>query len=430
MQKAKATFGKAIKLKDVCKEITVGFVGSMAKEYVEEGIPFLRSQNILPFALNLDEIKYITPEFHKKLKKSSLSPGDVAVVRTGYPGTACVIPESLQLANCADLVIIRPSDELDAYYLTCIFNSTWGQGTVAGTLVGVAQQHFNVGAAKEMVIQLPPLAIQKRIASILSTYDRLIENNTRRIKILEDMAQLLYREWFVNFRFPGHQDVPLVESAIGLIPQGWKVGRLGEISIIISGYAFKSKDWQETGIPVIKIKNIQEDNTVNLQDTDFISPCIVTPNLKKFFLASGDFLVAMTGATAGKVGKLRTKIPVLLNQRVAKIEPLNTYKSYIWQIISSLEGQEIFYKLADGAAQPNMSASQIANVQLLIPPEHICRQFDEIVSSIHLQIDNAFFRNANLQETRDLLLPKLISGEIDVESLDAAIETEIGELAA
>ena len=178
----------------------------MADQYVEHGIPFLRSQNIVPFRLEKSNLKFIDNHFHNRLKKSALSPGDVLVVRTGYPGTACVLPESMPVANCADLVIIRPSDEIDSYFLCCLFNSVWGQGKVSGSLVGVAQQHFNVGAAKEMEISLPPLPAQKRVTSILSAYDDLIENNTRRIRILEEIAQMIYREWFVNFRFPRSQE--------------------------------------------------------------------------------------------------------------------------------------------------------------------------------------------------------------------------------
>src|SRR4051812_44415932 len=95
---------KTIKLKELCHEITVGHVGPMVEEYIDSGIPFLRSQNILPFYLDLSSIRFISSEFHRKLKKSALRPGDVAVVRTGYPGTACVVPSQLSEANCADLV--------------------------------------------------------------------------------------------------------------------------------------------------------------------------------------------------------------------------------------------------------------------------------------------------------------------------------------
>src|SRR4051794_8589704 len=103
---------REIKLKDLCKRVTVGHVGSMAEEYQESGIPFLRSLNIKPFALDLADVKFIDAGFHYKLRKSALRPGDVAVVRTGYPGTAAVIPRSLPDSNCSDLVIVRPGPDL------------------------------------------------------------------------------------------------------------------------------------------------------------------------------------------------------------------------------------------------------------------------------------------------------------------------------
>jgi type I restriction enzyme, S subunit len=226
---------RKVKLKDVCRGITVGHVGPMAHSYVESGIPFLRSQNITPFAIDKTNLKFIDGKFHEKLKKSALHPGDVVVVRTGYPGTACVIPDEMLVANCADLVILRPSEEIDGDYLACMFNSVWGKRRVAGSLVGVAQQHFNIGAAKEMEVSLPPIQMQRRVSSILSTYNNLIKNNIRRIKILEQMAQMLYREWFVKFRFPGHEKVKMVDSTLSLIPMDWEVARFTDVANVLSG---------------------------------------------------------------------------------------------------------------------------------------------------------------------------------------------------
>ncbi|WGZ95018.1 MAG: hypothetical protein QJT81_03260 [Candidatus Thiothrix putei] len=148
------------KLFELCETVTVGFVGSMANEYVEKGIPFLRSLNIKPYYLDFNNLMFVDNAFHAKLKKSSLKPGDVAVVRTGYPGTACVIPESLGEANCSDLVIIRPGKNLNPYFLAAIFNSSFGKNLVAGNLVGAAQQHFNVTVAKELKFRFPPSDLQ------------------------------------------------------------------------------------------------------------------------------------------------------------------------------------------------------------------------------------------------------------------------------
>lgn len=207
----------------------------MSGEYLAEGISFLRSQNVLPFAIGIDGLKYISEDFHQRLRKSALKPGDVVVVRTGYPGTAAVMPSWMGEANCADLVVITPGETLDAFYLSAIFNSTWGMDSVSGRLVGSAQQHFNVGAAKQLEVHLPPLAIQRKVSSILSAYNDLIENNNRRMKLLEEMAQRIYREWFVDFRYPGHEGAPLVDSELGPIPDGWKVSPIGNVTPIMGG---------------------------------------------------------------------------------------------------------------------------------------------------------------------------------------------------
>ena len=155
---------------DELADITVGFVGPMKYEYVEAGIPFLRSQNIKPFRIDLDDVKYINDEFHRRLSKSSLRPGDVVVVRTGTPGTAAVIPETLPIANCSDLVVIRPKDTLDPWYLSYFINGA-AKGFVSSRLVGAVQQHFNVGSARELRIPNLPLVKQQAKASVLRSLD-------------------------------------------------------------------------------------------------------------------------------------------------------------------------------------------------------------------------------------------------------------------
>ncbi len=390
-----------IKLKEVCREITVGHVGSMAKEYVDEGIPFLRSQNILPFSLELSSVKYVTPEFHGKLRKSALLPGDVAVVRTGYPGTACVIPSKLSISNCADLVIIRPSEEVNAKYLTCVFNSTWGQGTIAGTLVGVAQQHFNVSAAKEMKVNLPPRQTQDKIAAIIYNYNDLIENNTRRIEILEEMARSLYREWFVNFRFPGHEQVKMVDSELGLIPEGWEFGRLDDALILQRGFDLPTKQRKEGSIPIYASTGITG-----------------THNEAK---------VKAPGVVTGRSGSLGTVIYVdedfwplnttLWVKEFRRVTPL-----YAFYLLSDLKLEQY----NSGAAVPTLNRNDIHGLPVVLPPQRILEQFNQFVEALIVLKKNLIKRNDNLRQTRDLLLPKLISGEIDVEKLD--INT--GEVAA
>ena len=148
---------------DLSREITVGFVGKMSDKYKESGIPFLRSQNVRAFRFDSKNLLYIDDEFHNKIYKSRLEKGDLAVVRSGAPGTTCVIPESLGVANCSDLVIVRPNERLLSEYGCIYMNSSIAQKNVSDNKVGVAQQHFNVGSMKIMPINLPSIVEQKEI---------------------------------------------------------------------------------------------------------------------------------------------------------------------------------------------------------------------------------------------------------------------------
>ena len=166
------------KLREVCDDITVGHVGSMANKYKVEGIPFLRSQNILPFQVSLENVVYIDDVFNASLKKSQLFPGDLAIVRTGYPGTAAVIPKSLKSANCSDLVIIRPSKELNSHFLALFFNSSYGRSLVLGNLNGAAQKHFNISVAKEVVVPMPSIIEQRHLVAKID----IIREQTQRLE--------------------------------------------------------------------------------------------------------------------------------------------------------------------------------------------------------------------------------------------------------
>lgn len=187
-------------LKEVCLRITVGHVGSMANRYRESGIPFLRSQNVRPFQIDLDNVVYIDEAFHAELGKSTLSAGDVAIVRTGYPGTAAVVPESLGIANCSDLVIMRPGPEVEARFLVAFFNSAFGKQLVSGKLVGAAQKHFNVGAAKDTVLHLPPLQEQRtfveKVDEMRGYVDRLEEAALNKAARLRELRQAMLHKAF------------------------------------------------------------------------------------------------------------------------------------------------------------------------------------------------------------------------------------------
>ena len=176
-----------VRLADVADEVTVGYVGPMAAEYTSQGVPFLRSKNIRPHAIDLTDVRFISSDFHLKIAKSRLAPGDVVTVRTGKPGTTAVIPDSLPVANCSDLVITRTGPELDPRWLSYFINGAAG-GYIESRLVGAVQQHFNIGSAKEMLLHLPPLNEQRSIAATLGSLDEKIDSNVRAVWIQRELA--------------------------------------------------------------------------------------------------------------------------------------------------------------------------------------------------------------------------------------------------
>ena len=402
----KSTKSRKVRLKDVCDRITVGHVGPMKDEYVPEGVSFLRSQNIHPFRLNLADIKFVTPEFHEKLKKSALRPGDVAVVRTGYPGTACVIPKSLPVSNCSDLVIISPTEtELDSGYLAAVFNSSWGMATVGGNLVGAAQQHFNVGAAKEMEINLPDLPTQRKIAGILSAYDDLIENNLRRIKILEEMAQSLYCEWFVHFRFPGHESAKLVDSPLGQVPKGWDVKpmteavtvrpkvsipRGGDVPFVTMG------GLSENSMLITEIESRDEPTGARFQNGDTLFARI-TPCLENGKTGYVEFLQSAESAGCGS-----TEFIVLRSRTVCP--------QYVYLMARSDAFRDNAIKSMSGATGRQRVRDECFDQFFLAqPPEYLLARFESITRPQFEMIHSLHRRNDTLRRTRDLLLPKLLS---------------------
>jgi type I restriction enzyme, S subunit len=404
---------ESVELEAVCSRITVGWVGPMADRYVPSGVPFLRSLNIAPFRLLLDDVKFIPEAFHHELSKSSLKPGDVAVVRTGNPGTACVIPASLPIANCSDLVVISPSDRLNPYFLAALFNSAFGQAAVSGQLVGVAQQHFNIGSAKKMRLALPPRFTQDRIASILSAYDDLIENNRKRIAILEDMAHRLYREWFVHFRYPGHEAVPLVESPLGRIPQGWEAAPASHMMEVLSGGTPKTDvaNYWNGEIPFFTPKDAKGDSWAIETEKSLTEAGLNACN-SRLYPRKTLFITAR-----GTVGKLAlAHRPMAMNQSCYALQPNHGVPpEYLFLAMSDAVAK--FKAVAIGGVFDTIIVDTFSRIALITPPISLAAAITERVEPMLELVANLLDQIIVLRRTRDLLIPRLMSGQLSVEAL-------------
>lgn len=253
---------------------------------------------------------------------------------------------------------------------------------------------LNRNVAYEQSSNYPPLPTQRRIASILSAYDDLIENNLKRIKLLEEKA-------FASYKLLVKRE-KLIE------------GKVGDLADVKSGYAFKSRDWSDEGFPVIKIKNIGN-NDIELTNCSFI-PENIAETANKFKLNAGDLLIAMTGATVGKIGMMpKTETSYYLNQRAGIFKPkVETAELFLFCFFNEPSAKDAVENLASGAAQPNISGSQLESIKLYYPKLDTVTEFGNSIKSHFELILNLKEQNAKLREARDILLPRLMSGEIEV----------------
>ncbi len=254
-------------------------------------------------------------------------------------------------------------------------------------------------------IEVPPLETQQKIVEILSAYDSLIENNNKQIKLLEEAASRLYKEWFVNFRFPGHQNVKIVNG----VPEGWREAPICEIISFLNGYAFKSKEFSDDSkYKIATIKNVQ-DGYFNPNPANGIDkiPEKMAAHCK---LKKGDILLSLTG-NVGRVCIVHCE-GFLLNQRVAKLE--SNYKSFTYCLFRNSNFARQIKNLANGTAQKNLSPIKAGQIKFVKPPEELLNRFEDVSSLCFQHILMLKSQIELASEARDRLLPKLMSREIEV----------------
>lgn len=285
----------------------------------------------------------------------------------------------------------------------------------ANSMTGASgRQRADLKFIKKIKFDLPSLPIQQKIASILSAYDRLIENNTRRIRLLEQMAENLYKEWFVRFRFPEHENVEMVNG----LPKGWETIHIKELAQLKSGYAFKSEWFVEEGEAVAKIKDIGN----ILMDTSNFSyvdkeNCI---KAKKFLLTTGDLTIALTGATIGKISIVpKHKGNIYTNQRLGKFflgdNPMEKLPFLYCLFKQESMVSNIVNLSNSSSAQPNISPEQIEKIKIL-GNHDIISMYNKTCNPLFSNILALYSQNQLLTRQRDLLLPRLMSGKLEVKS--------------
>lgn len=309
--------------------------------------------------------------------------------------------------------ILESNGESDIRYICYLLNTL----DLSGYITGSAQPKLNQANLVKISIKLPPFELQKYIADYLSVIDDKIEVNRKINENLEQQAQALFKSWFVDFE--PFKDGEFVESELGRIPKGWRVGTLGEYCKVRSGFAFKSTWWTNEGVPVIKIKNITDNGNLEMLDCSFVSKEHAAL-AKEFQTIEGDLLIAMTGATIGKFCIVHDNSKYCVNQRVGKFflgnEPLKKLPFIFLNLKQSSVHDEIINR-GQGSAQPNISGGDIETLKVVIAPDVVISNFNVMLYPSFKKMISNQQESRRLAELRDTLLPKLMSGELKVNEI-------------
>lgn len=380
-----------LKIGDVCQ---IGDGAHTAIKRESSGVLYLSSRNFKDGQLDLSKVFYISEEnFSKHFKDGSKAltktqVGDVALSIIGTIGEPYVVKNTDRFGLSSAVAFMRPDPEkVDSDYLYYWLKSPEFQQAVYAVKGGVAQGYVSLEMMKGLPFRSFSLDIQKNLASKCKAYDNLIENNNRRIAILEDMAQSLYHEWFVKFRFPDHENVKFKDSQLGQIPEAWEVVELGDFIDFWNGKKCTKSEVGE--YPIYGANGI-----IGMSEEPRYENGIV---------------IGRVGAYCGAVEYCFNKFWGSDNTIIAKCKSEQNL-SYLFLLLKFFN----LNKYAGGSAQPLLTQTTLKKLPFSQPSSEVIEQFSTVVTKVYLSIDNLEKKNSNLKQQRDMLLPKLISGNIEV----------------
>lgn len=289
----------------------------------------------------------------------------------------------------------------------------FAQADIKGYVTGAAQPKLSQANLKCISLDLPPYSIQRKIASILSAYDDLIENNTRRIAILEAMAQAIYRQWFVKFRFPGHEKLKLVASSLGKIPEGWKHQPLATVAEVNACSIQKGREPDE-----VNYVDIASVSTGKIDEVRLL-PFSEAPGRARRIVRHGDLIWSTVRPNRKSYSLVLNPLPdMIVSTGFAVISGTKAPYTYLYHALTTDEFVGYLVNHARGSAYPAVISSDFEKAVILVPTDDLLTAFHQLTSDMLSLKHRLQTKNQCLRTTRDLLLPKLISGQLDVETLD------------
>jgi len=384
------------------------------------------------FAPRFDELSEINPDGVVP-DASLLHENDVVFVRSNgnrelIGRSLFIVSEPIEpITHSAFTIRVRFNTELVfPRFYAYLFRSNLIRNVLSSYGGGTNISNLNQGILSKLEVPLPPLETQRRIAAILSAYDDLIENNTRRITALEQAAHDLYREWFVHFRFPGHESVEMVDSGTdyGMIPHGWGVQSVDDSFDILGGGTPSTKKpeyWEDGDIVWFSPSDLTAAGSMFIRDSSrHINELGLQKSSAKIF---PPYSVMMTSRATLGVTAINS-VPACTNQGFITCIPnekVSAYQIYFWVA----ENLEKIISVASGATFKEINKTTFRQFPFLIADSDVTNRFEEMVSPMGEQVENLLDRNNALREARDLLLPRLVSGQLDVSDVEVGHSEDV-----
>lgn len=392
----------------------------VSKDYLNIGVPVIRGVNLpLDKRFNMDDFVFVSEEKANELLSNNAHPGDVIFTQRGTLGQVGIIPINSPhprfVISQSQMKMTVDTSRVNATWLYYCFRNPLNQQELINRASSSGVPHINLAVLREFEIFLPPLPIQHNIASILSAYDDLIDNNTRRIAILEEMARRIYEEWFVHFRFPGHEKVKMVDSELGKIPEGWKVTHLSNLVDPQYGYTESTQD-KPIGPKFLRGMDINKQSYIDWSQVPYCP--ISDSEFQKYKLGIGDVIVIRM-ADPGKIGIVEKQVDAVFASYLVRLKIRDTRLTpyYLFYFLTGECYQDYISGASTGTTRKSASAPVITGINLSLPPASLIDNFEKHVIPLRKLINVLIDKNSYLRTTRDFLLPKLISGEIDVSKL-------------
>lgn len=388
------------KLKQLCSEIVDCVNKTAPTSDVPTPYKMLRTSDIREGKINLENLNCVTKEVYEKwTRRGKLQKGDVIFTREAPLGEVGLVREEKNYFLGQRLVLFRANDKIcDGRFL--MYSLLWhdNKQAIISKGVGSTVAHLRVPECENIEIKAPDLDIQHRIADILSAYDDLIENNQRQIKLLEEAAQRLYKEWFVDLRFPGHENTKIADG----VPERWNEKTLSQVADVIMGQSPKSEFYnsEKKGLPFHQ--------GVGSYGVRFVMDDIYSTSYTR--IAEPNSILFSVRAPVGRLNITKNK--VVIGRGLAAINQADGCQSYLYYLLKNR-----FFKdniVGNGSIFASVSKDELLNQKFLIPERNLMMQFEKIVSQMDKQIENLDSKNKKLIEARDRLLPKLMSGEVEV----------------